>query len=266
MRQRQTPVLTAVRNDVRDNDFAELVANIGPLPRTDQVRGMAVTPSQAILRSESVRAAVQDPSYFFHKTAAIADATASLYVPPAAPDAALLDFKLRSAVRKLRPKDLDLQVVSALGVTTLPFLSNADVATIVAIHRDEEAFANWRAELRTIARTIGSLPSEGAEFLEEADSALSDALLPRAHELQRAVSRSATMKGALGPSALAFAVQAASLVGADQMIGVPIDVATLTALGLGTAASWLLSGVFRGARGRPHGVLATLVADWQTST
>jgi len=73
------------------------------------------------------------------------------------------------------------------------------------------------------------------------------------------------MKDALGPSSLAFGIGAATLVGADLLTGAPVGVTDLTNLGLGTAASWLLSGVFRGVTGRPRGVFARLVADWDAN-
>jgi hypothetical protein len=193
---------------------------------------MAITPSGVVVTSERLRAAVQDPSYFFHKTLAIAEATGSRYVPPGAADAALLEFKTSDLVAQLRRRDIDLHVASALGVTSLPFLVGADVATIVAIRQDQEAFADWRAELRAVARTIGALPSEGDAFRQEAQDVLSDALLPKANALRHAVSRSSVMKSAAGDEVLRLGIGAASLAGAGLITGTPLDVAGLTALGI----------------------------------
>jgi len=145
---------------------------------------------------------------------------------------------------------------------SLPFLVNADAATIVAIRQDEEAFADWRAELRTVVRSISALPSAGATFEQEAQEVLSDALLPKARALRSEVSRSSVMKSAAGSAALTLGIGAASLAGADLITGSPLDVAGLTALGISSTASWLLASVFGEDPGRPRGVLATLVADW----
>ncbi|MGH3630561.1 MAG: hypothetical protein ACRDRL_24355, partial [Sciscionella sp.] len=59
LRTRQQPILAAVRADVRDEAFAALIARHGALPRSDQIRGMSVTPATAVLAHEQLRAAVQ---------------------------------------------------------------------------------------------------------------------------------------------------------------------------------------------------------------
>jgi hypothetical protein len=260
MRSQQNGILTAVRHDVQSAEFVQLVANpadVAP-PRTDQIRGMDIMPEDGVAAGDEMRAVGQNPSYFLNKTLAIADATGSLYVPPAATDAALLDYRVRLLARDLASKNVDLQVAAGLTTADLPFLGSLDPATLVAIRQDEVAFADWRRELRTIGRLIQSTPAEGAAFARESNEVLTDALMPRVHEIEKAVARSAVMKEAAREGGVGLGIGAASAVGAALATGDPIA-SSLAGLGLSTVARWVYATVFRSSPSGTRGVLATLI-------
>jgi len=259
VRQRQESILSAVRHDSRDRELATLITDAdAPPPRADRIRGMDVVPSGGVIPADELRAVVQDPSYFLNKTLAIADATASRYVPPAAIDAGLLEHRLRKLGAELHRKDVDLQVVAGLTATDLPFLGSLDPKTLVAIREDEPAFVDWRAELRTIARTIELTPVEGEAFTREAVEVISDALIPRAREVARATSRSGVMKAVAKDQAITLGLGTASITGTAAIVGGPIAPAALVGLGISAVGRWAYSSLFGASPGQ-HGVLATLI-------
>jgi hypothetical protein len=55
-----------------------------------------------------------------------------------------------------------------------------DVKRIVSVRRHDQAFADWRAHLRTIARSIERAPCEGDAFVREAREMIAEGLLPQA--------------------------------------------------------------------------------------
>ncbi len=261
MRSQQDSILSAVRHDVQNAEFVQLVSNptdVEP-PRSDQIRGMDVMPDDGVAVGHEMRAVGQNPSYFLNKTLAIADATGSLYVPPAATDAALFDYRIRSLVSDLTRKNIDLQVAAGLTTTDLPFLGSLDPATLVAIRRDEAAFADWRRELRSIGRLIQSTPADGAAFAREANEVLSDALMPRVHEIEKAVARSTVMNEAAKNAGVELGIGTASAVGAALTTGDPIATSALATLGLSAVARWVYATVFRSTPSGTKGVLATLI-------
>lgn len=260
VRQRQDAILTAVRHDGRDEALAALIAGAAdePPPRSDRIRGMETTPPGGTIPADAVRAVVQNPAYFLNKTLGIAEATQSRYLPPASTDAALLDYRLRKLGDELRRKDTDLQVVAGLVAAELPFLGALDAATIVAIRRDETAFADWRAELRNTARVIESNPSDGEKFAAEAREVVSDALLPRAHEVRRAVSRSSVMKAAAKDQGVTLSVSAAAITGGAVIAGTPLAPAALAGIGISAVARWAYASVFGHSTTGTRGILATL--------
>jgi hypothetical protein len=260
VRQHQDGILAAVRHDVQDVGLATLIeaASSEPPPRSDHIRGLDVQPPGGFAAQDRLRAVVQNPAYFLNKTFAIAEATSSRYVPPAPIDAALSAYRIDKLAGELRRKSVDLQVVAALAAADLPFLGELDVKAILAVHDNEPAFAEWRAELRTVARAIETTPSQGAEFVREAGEVISDALLPRARAVQQAVSRSETMKRAAADQAVTFGVGAASITGAAIISGTALAPAALIGLGLSAIGRAVFASVF-GPESTTHGVLTSLV-------
>lgn len=261
VRPRQTPILSAVRHDVKDSELGDLISGSTEFApaRADRIRGFDVTPGGGVVPADRLRAVVQNPSYFLNKTLAIADAVSARYTPPAAIDAALLEHRAKRLGDELARKDVDLQVVAGLAAADLPFLGELDAATIVAIRRDEQAFTDFRAELRSTARAIEKTPSEGAEFVKEANEVISDALLPKVHEVERTTSRSNVMKGAAKDQTIRFGLGAASVTGAAVIAGTPIAPAALAGLGISAAGQWVYSSLFGSKPAGTHGILATLI-------
>jgi hypothetical protein len=264
VRQHQLGVLSTVNHDVKDAALAELITanSEQPLPRTDRIRGSEVAPNGGVAQGDALRAVVQNPAYFLNKTLAIAAATGSRYVPPAATDARFFDYKLKLLGRELQRRDIDMRVVSALSSTDLPFLAGVDIPTIVKIRSNESAFEDWRAALRNVARTIQSLPATGDEFVAEARDALADALQPAAKEVRDAVSRSTLMKAAAKEQALNLGLGAATVAGGAAVTGSPLDAGTLAPLGLAAIFGWILKSITGPNPTGSNTVLATLVRNW----
>jgi hypothetical protein len=264
VQRRQGSMLSAVRHDVRDEVLAALIATAvdDPPPRTDQIRGLDVTPSGGVLPSDVIRAVVQNPSYFLAKTLALADATSSRYLPPAAIDAALLDHRLGKLGEELRRKSIDLQVVAGLAAAELPFLGSLDASTIVSIRQSGDvAFADWRAELRNTARTIEASPSDGDVFVTESREVIADALIPRAREVERAVSRSRVMKDAAKDQVANLSVGAAAATGGAAIAGAPLVPAALAGLGISAVGRWAYASLFGPKPQGSRAILASLVKN-----
>lgn len=260
VRSQQQAILAAVRHDVKDHQLAALISQSDESPpRSDHLRGMEVTPDGGVTAADALRAQVQNPAYFLNKTLAIGAATSSTYVPPATIDAALFAHRLRKTGEESQRRGVHLRVLGSLAATDLPFLSGLDAQTLVAIRGSEQAFADWRAQLRMIARTVRFSPADGDAFVEEARDVMADALGPRGTELAKVVSRSAVMRAAGKEQLVSLTVGAAAAGGAAAVLGAHLDSAALVELGFSTVGRWVWSGVF-GSRAVPaHGVLATLV-------
>jgi hypothetical protein len=259
--QRQSAILTAVRHDVGDEEFVSVVRRPidEPAPRSDHVRGMAVVPEGGWARGEESRGDAQDAAYFLNKTLAVMDGSGSLYVPPAATDAKLFELRADRVVAELRRHRVDLHLARALANAHLPFLGDLDPKTLLAVRRDEQAFADWRAELRSAVRTISSRPSDGDEFDSEAKQVMQDLLLPKAHEVKRLTSTSAALRDAAKAQALELSLGTASLGLAASAAHQPFDQAALAALGVSAVARWVLSPLLRASPTGTKAVLATLV-------
>lgn len=257
----QKSILSAARHDVADAEFMSAMRQPidGPAPRADQIRGLGVTPHGGWTPGEEDRGEAQGTSYFLNKTLAIADQTGSLYVPPAATDANLFDVRIKRTVEELRRKQVELRLAPALMSVDLPFLQEIDRRTLLAIRKDEAAFADWRAELRTVVRLIVSRPSEGEAFEAEAREVLNDALLPKVHEVEQMVSRSQTLKAAARGQVVELGVGTGALDLAARLGHQALDKPALAALGISAVARWVLSPFLRTSPAGTKAVLATLI-------
>ena len=264
VRERQTSILSAVRHDVRNSDFVDVLRTSGdaPVPRTDHIRGMAVTPHGGWKAGEEYRGESQEASYFLNKTLAISDAVGALYIPPATNDARLLAVRLDSAAKELRAKDIELKVAPALMAAQLPWVGNLDADVILAIRKDSDSFADWRAELRTLLRSVSSSREDGTAFDTEARAVMQDGLLPRLHSIQNEMSKSAVLKSHLKDGVLELGLGTGSLV-AVASAGAPVTAVAVAALGVSAATRWLLSPFFRSKTGSKS-VLATLAKKTQS--
>ena len=150
-------------------------------------------------------------------------------------------------------------MTASLAAAELPFLDSLDAETIVAIRADAAAFADWRSELRSTARLIERTPAEGDAFVKEAHEVISDSLMPRAREIERAVSKSNVMKSAAAEQGLNLGIGAASLGVPAAIVGAPVAPLAIAGLGLSAVSRWVYSTVFGKSPGGTRGVIATLV-------
>jgi hypothetical protein len=263
VRERQQAILTAVRHDNRDDKLASLIANPLdlPAPRADHIRGLTISQPGGWRAGHEQRALVQDPAYFLNKTLAIADIVGARYIPPAATDAALLDVKLRRFGDELkrRARSVDLIMVPALESAQLPFLEDIDPKTLVAIRTNEEAFDDWRRELRTVVRNIEAQRAEGDAFAQESSEILRDALLPRAREVSATVSTSAVLKKVAKEQSVTLTIGAASTLSVASVLGTPVSTAALVGLGMSGVARWIYGTLFRQSPSGSRAVMAKLI-------
>jgi hypothetical protein len=130
---------------------------------------------------------------------------------------------------------------------------------MLAIRENESAFAEWRTELRNTVRLIEALPSEGTTFEAEARDVLNDHLMPRALEVQKAVSLSQAMKDATRESVGTFAVSAAAIGAAAVLTGAEGTGITALVAALSMPLQWAYRVAFRPSPTGANAVLAQLV-------
>lgn len=257
---------SAVRADVRDNGLrvkiSELVTAGTPPARSNLIRGLEIEPTGGVAPGHEARAIVQNPAFYFEKTLALADASRARYIAPAAADAAMLEYRLAQLGVRLAAKtnsNMELRLMPALVGSELPFFADLDARLLLRIREDESAFEAWRAELRTVVRTIEAMPSDGPEFEQEARDVLSDELLPRAEAVRRAVSTSVAMRAAAKDTIADFAISVAAIGYAALGFG-PAGAAVGAAVAaVGLPLRWAYRVVFRESPSGANGVLAQLV-------
>jgi hypothetical protein len=184
------------------------------------------------------------------------------YIPAAGAESAFLVHRLQQLGDRLQIKtnrNAELRILPGLYAADLPFLQDLNADLMLAIREDEEAFADWRSELRNTVRIIESLPSDRTNFEAEARDVLNDRLMPRANEVQRAVSRSQVMRDATRDSVGAFGVSVASI-GISAMIAGPpgAGIAALVAM-VAAPLQWAYKVAFHASPTGSNAVLAQLV-------
>jgi hypothetical protein len=147
-------------------------------------------------------------------------------------------------------------VAAGLATVELPIFAGVTPRTILRIRADEESFAEWRAELRQVARLVAQRPSDG-DFALHARAAYEDLLIPKARTVARAVSRSHALKSAAKDQPLQTAFGAALTSAGATLAGLPIEGALISAAG-GALGRLAASGVRRPAVTGSARVLAEL--------
>lgn len=262
----QRQLLDATRFDTRDAELGELITRLNeagdPPPWSNVVRGGLVTPSGGIARRYELQHLVQGPAYFFHKTMAIAADLKADYVPLAGSDSALHMYRLRQLGERLDTQtnhNVTLKLLPGLASAELPFLQELEPRLLLTIREDEEAFADWRAELRDTVRLIQSLPSDGKDFEAEARDVLNDRLMPRARAVEEAVSLSQAMRDATRESLGTFAVSAAAAGYGSLAMGSTEAWHAAIIAGIAGPLQWLWKVAFRPSPTGANAVLAELV-------
>jgi hypothetical protein len=121
-------------------------------------------------------------------------------------------------------------VMAGLATVELPMLAGISLQTLVEVHSDECAFADWRAELRNASRLIGA-SVDHEHFAIEAREVFEDLLEPRAQAVCRAMSRSAALRKAVTEQPLQVALGAAFASAVAASAGLPVGGAALSAAG-----------------------------------
>lgn len=168
--------------------------------------------------------------------------------------------QLNVARETLARSRVELKVIPTMGVTFLPAFDGLSVETICAIHRDEEALADWRAAWRSTVRTIEESPFDDGNFADEAQTAVDDLLGPAARAVRRATSSRAILKRA-GSRGMVRLVVGGAIAGAGTaMMGGRVTEALLGTVA-GTAAGGVVDAVFGRELHGSAGVLARLMVD-----
>lgn len=88
---------------------------------------------------------------------------------------------------------------------------------------------------------------------------ISDSLLPRAREIEKATSRSSVMRAAAKDQGVTLGIGTASTIGAALLLGTPIAPAALAGIGISAVSRWTYTSLFGQSPKGTHGVLTTLV-------
>ena len=148
---------------------------------------------------------------------------------------------------------LNIRVVEALSVVELPLFSEIRIDKFIDIRNSEEAFSEWRCELRLITRLLKEASGEPG-FESQALSIFSDALSPKIEAIQQAMSRSYALRSVLREQPLRATLGAFAAGGVALATNTPPKVAALSAAGGGLAQ--LLATVL--VRPRPSGSAAII--------
>lgn len=126
--------------------------------------------------------------------------------------------------------DIHVSVAAGLATLELPFLGGLSVPTLLDVRNDEDAFAEWRAQLRMATRLLKYDPSDEV-FAKEAAEILKDLLVPQAAAVRRATSRSAALQSALRNEPFTLGVGGLATGAGAAALGLPIAGVVVSALG-----------------------------------
>jgi hypothetical protein len=156
--------------------------------------------------------------------------------------------------RELRGSKVELKVVPSLAAAQLPILEGVAPSTLTKIREDDEAFAEWRAVLRSVVRNIEETPFIDPDFEIEARSAISDALEPAAAAVRRSMAKSRVLRRHAKKGLGRIILGGALLGGVSVMDGAGIA-ETLASTAAGAVSTTILDVLFGQ---RPQGALAVL--------
>jgi hypothetical protein len=181
--------------------------------------------------------------------------------------ATLFDFPWQDAKEQidaaLSPRDaklIDLRVVHALEAVELPILTDVPLETLVQIRESEQAFVDWRAELRSATRLL-TIAAGAPGFKEEAQAVLTDAIVPRVNAVRETVSRSTALQHALKEQPIRVTFGAIAAGGAAAASDGTLRAALLSSVASGIA--YVLAAPL--LRTRPSGA-AAVIAELDAAT
>ena len=161
---------------------------------------------------------------------------------------------LNHADRELRGSKVELKVVPSLAAAQLPILEGVAPSTLTKIREDDEAFAEWRAVLRSVVRTIEHTPFVDPDFEIEARAAISDALEPAAAGIRRSVAKSRVLRRHVRKGVGRMILGGTLLGGASIIDGAGLA-ETLAGTTAGAISTTILEALFER---QPPGALAVL--------
>ncbi|RJT97036.1 hypothetical protein D6T65_15110 [Arthrobacter frigidicola] len=189
---RKESLESSVRHDVRATQMLEAASAGGsmdpPTARWDNIRGLNVMPVGMHIRAADKPFVHQDEFLYLAKSLAIADDAQATYAPPTDADFSLLRAKLALAVTKQsRVERHPSEVLTEVSRLLIPDLE-LDLNTTVKVRKDEDSFDDWRRSLSALARDAkDDDPATLAARVE-------DALIPRIHDINKATSKSSTLR------------------------------------------------------------------------
>lgn len=222
---------SALRHDLQDptlvGEFQRLTASGEPPLTWDNMRGLNTTPTGGICSGDEPLEA-QAALLYVAKSLAIADGTGSRYAPYDTSDFAMFAAKVRQV---LSPKGTPAvgELIRAVAGAAVPEF-DLPVKDLVEIRKNEDSFASWRAEIRTLGRQYGHLP--GDELAE----AVKDAMLPRVAEVDAAVKQAGILQRAQS-GLTEMIVTGAAAAGAVLLVGG--DGPTAAAAAAPSVAGWV---------------------------
>ena len=251
--EREQAIMTSARHDVRSVEMvavAEAAAESGGLHRWDNLRGLNVTLSGGFVAVD--RPWQWQPEFFYlAKTLAVADSAGAIYAPSTEDELRLLRTKSRQLGAVAGQERLPVEVLREISRVLLPDMQ-LDATTAVAMRLSADGFDDWRRSLRELQRRAGG--GTEAELRQQVE----DDLMPRVREVERAVSRSTTMRNALQDGAATAVITGA--VGAIESAQAGQGGSPGGLAGLGTG---VLQWLWNAYRPRPlegaQGVLASLI-------
>jgi len=161
-----------------------------------------------------------------------AQASQARFAPLEPLDWAYLKYRLRTdgetdTAPSMRRQRFEMRMVKALEFVDLPTFPTLDFDALASIRRDDETFAEWRAELNSVVRHLELVPS-AEDFVRSATDALEDALRPRAAAVKRSSRRLETLKQSVKEEYGTVALAGASIAGLSA-VGVPLKYSAITA-------------------------------------
>ncbi len=251
---RKQMLLASVRHDVRAKEMQEVAVpasnSSDPLPTWDTIRGLNVTPTGGFRRSDEPWR-WQNEYFYLAKTLAVADAAGATYAPGSESELALLRAKSTQLKVKIDARQ-PLELLREVARVLLPDLQ-LDAKTAVALRESEDAFDDWRRQLRSLARAGASSGPE--DHLRER---VEDELIPSVRRVEAAVSRSTALKKALKEQRAATVITGGVNLAATSMTGAsPLVVGGVAAVG--GVLQWLWKAYRPASLGGADQILASLL-------
>lgn len=228
IRSRQRQVVRSALDDMASPAMIKAAKSAsaagGFLPKWDNIRGLQVTPAAGLIDAEDP-AQWEAEFFYLAKTLAVADAAGATFVPDVEDEVTLLTTKVERGPSRSRPSGRVLREVLRVVIPDMAL----DAVTAIKIRESEEAFEQWRREMRDIQREASTLDDD-ASVRELVD----DRLGPTVRAVNGTIARSAVLKKRVkGP--LVAAVIAG---GTAAVTGTP-SVITGAAGAIGAVGRWI---------------------------